>query len=360
MGFLQNIVAAPISWLYGMGVSLRHYFYNTGIYKSEEFDIPIVCVGNITVGGTGKTPTTEYLVQTLSSYYYVAVLSRGYKRKTKGFLLCEPNMSYRRIGDEPKQMKMKFPTVPVAVCENRREGIKQIRSHHPEVNLIILDDAFQHRAVEPWVNIVLMDYSNPIYNDKLLPLGRLRDLKGTIRRANMVVVTKCPKGLTPLDRRLVSKNLELFPYQTLFFTRFKSDDALPMFRDLSGEKPLLLGSNVLAISTIANPRPFIAHVESSYNLVDKIAFADHHNFKMRDIAMIEDRLKSYPPDTKIVMTEKDAVKLIASKKIKPETRAKMYCISVSMKFADGKADYFNHILLQFVSENQKYKITHPE
>lgn len=360
MGFFREILAAPASWLYGMGVNIRHFLYNVGVFKSEEFDIPIVCVGNLTVGGTGKTPTTEYLVQMLSSYYNVAILSRGYKRKTKGFVLCEPNMSYRRIGDEPKQMKMKFPSIPVAVCEDRREGIKQLRKHHREINLIILDDAYQHRAIEPWVNILLMDYNQPIYNDRMLPLGRLRDTKGALHRAHIVIVTKSPKNLTPLDMRLVRDNLELYPYQALYFTRFKSDDAMPLFKDLSGEEALAKGSNVLAFATIANPKGFFEYLKETYKLLDKIAFPDHHDFMMSDIAMIEERLSKLPEDTKIIMTEKDAVKLIASKRISAATRAKMYYVPVSVKFADGKSDHFRHILSQYVSENQKNNITHPK
>ncbi len=360
MGFLRDIIAAPASWLYGMGVSIRHWLYDTEIKKSQEFDIPIVCVGNLTVGGTGKTPMTEYLVQVLSTYYYVAVLSRGYKRKTKGFLMCQPSMSYKRIGDEPKQMKMKFPTIPVAVCEDRCEGIRQLRATHPEVNLIILDDAFQHRAVESWVNIVLMDYSRPIYNDRLLPLGRLRDVRSALRRANMVITTKCPSSLTPLDMRLIKSNLELFPYQSLFFTSFKSGEAMPLFGDLSGESPIEKKSNILAMATIANPSSFFEYLGNNYKLLETVVFPDHHTFKMRDIAMIEEKLAKLPDDTKIVMTEKDAVKLIASKKIKNETKARMYCVSVNVKFADDKSDHFMHILSQYVSENQKFKITHPE
>ncbi len=360
VGFLRDIFTAPISWLYGMGVSVRHSLYDMGAYKSEEFDIPIVCVGNITVGGTGKTPMTEYLVQLLSSYYNVAVLSRGYKRKTRGFLLAEVGMSYRRIGDEPKQIKLKFPTIPVAVCEKRSVGIKKLRELHPEVNLIILDDGFQHRAVEPWVNIVLMDYNNPIYTDHLLPLGRLRDTKSSLRRAHMVVVTKCPENLTPINRRLVYKNLELFPYQSLYFTRHKSSELLPLFPSLSGEEAKPHKSPVIAIATIANPTGYLEYIESKYQLVDQFIFPDHYNFKMSDIAKIEEAISKAPEGTVIAMTEKDAVKLLASKKISKQTRALMYCISINVSFADGAEDHFMRILSQYVSENQKYKITHPE
>ncbi len=373
MGIVRDIGAAPFSWLYGLGLAVRHFLYNVGVFKSQEYDIPIICVGNITVGGTGKTPTTEYLIEILNGSYNVAVLSRGYKRKTKGFILAREDMSYRRIGDEPKQIKIKFPTIPVAVCESRREGIAKLREHHPEVNLIILDDAFQHRAVEAWVNIILIDYNNPIYNDSLLPLGRLRDFKGTLHRANMVIITKCPEGLTPLDCRLVRRNLVLYPYQTLYFTRFRSGSAYPLFPELIDNEPLEYNTPVVLVASIANPTGFIHHVEQNYALKGKVILPDHHAIKMSNVAKLEamidrsDReLNSDRDDgaarvrTRIVMTEKDAVKFLASKKISEETRSRMYCISISMTFADHKEEKFQHILSQFLKENQKYNITHPE
>ncbi len=361
MGVLRNIFAIPASWLYGAGVAFRHALFNWKIKKITEFDIPIVCVGNITVGGTGKTPMTEYLVELLSSYYNVAVLSRGYKRKTKGFILASPDMSFKRIGDEPKQIKLKFPTIPVAVCEKRVEGINRLRELHPEVNLIILDDAFQHRYVESWVNIVLMDYNNPVYEDRLLPYGRLRDFRSSLERAHMFVVTKCPDSLSALDCRIVRNNLEMFPYQSLFFTKIISGSALPLFPDLIGTTEALVDKHpVIAISTIANPTSYLDRIEQNYTLVDYIAFPDHHTFRMRDIERIEMMLKSAPEDTVIVMTEKDAVKLMGSKKIKKSTRAKMYYISISIAFNDNNDSSFIRILSQYVSENYKYKITHPQ
>ena len=168
MGILRNILTTPLSWIYGGIIGIRHALFNWKILKSQPFDIPIVCIGNITVGGTGKTPHTEYLIQVLSTRYNVAVLSRGYKRRSKGFQLAAVNSSFKRIGDESKQIKLKFPDIPVAVAEKRTEGIRRLRELHPEVNLIILDDGFQHRYVESWINIVLMDYNCPIWEDKLL------------------------------------------------------------------------------------------------------------------------------------------------------------------------------------------------
>ncbi len=360
MGVLRDIVTAPFSWLYSAGVSWRNSLFNWGVNKSEEFDIPIVCVGNITVGGTGKTPMTEYLVELLSQHYNVAVLSRGYKRKTRGFILAKPDMSYRRIGDEPKQIKLKFPTIPVAVCEKRSEGIKLLREAHPEINLIILDDGFQHRWVEPWVNIILVDYNNPIYTDRMLPLGRLRDSKRSLDRAHIFVVTKCPETIRPIDCRIMRNNMELLPYQSLYFTRMKTSKSMPLFPELSGNEPLAKDSPVIAISSIANPMKFIEHASVEFDLVDSVKFPDHHAYRMKDIARIEALLETAPEETAILMTEKDAVKLISSKKISEKTRARMYYNSVTVKFQDDGRANFYRILSQYVATNQKYNITHPE
>ncbi len=341
-----------------MGVSLRNSLYDWGTYKSVEFDIPIVCVGNLTVGGTGKTPMTEYLVQLLSQRYNVAVLSRGYKRRTSGFIIAKPDMSYRRIGDEPKQIKIKFPTIPVAVCESRVQGIRRLREMHPEVNLIILDDAFQHRAAEAWVNIVLMDYNRPIYHDKLLPVGRLRDKRSSMLRAHMIVTTKCPTNLTPLDCRIVRKYLELSPYQSLYFSKVSSSEAMPLFPALSGGDALPTGAPVIVMASLANPRGFLEHCTSKYNVVGQAIYKDHHALRMRDIAHVEQQLLDCPVGTVVVMTEKDAVKLMNSRKISEATLSRMYCVSINVRMEN--CGEFARILWQYVAKNQKYNITHPE
>jgi len=358
MGIMRDILTTPLSWIYGLGVSFRHTLFNWKILKSEEFDIPIVSVGNITVGGTGKTPHTEYLIQVLSARYNVAVLSRGYKRTSKGFQLAAVNSSFKRIGDEPKQIKLKFPHIPVAVCEKRAEGIHRLREIHPEVNLIILDDAFQHRYVEPWVNIVLMDFHCPIYEDKLLPRGRLRDRKNQIDRSQIILVTKCPKEVRPLDFMMVRKNLDLYPYQNLYFTRFESDVPQAMFPSLV-QKHLKPGDPVVALSAIANPRHFLDNLKKNYDLIHQMIFRDHYAFRMKDIYHLEDMLKSMPPETMVVLTEKDAVKLLNSRKISDNIKRRLYYVPISVRFVDGKEPEFQHQLEQYVRENQKYNILHP-
>lgn len=339
-------------------VGIRHTLFDWKILKSEEFDIPIVCVGNLAVGGTGKTPHTEFLVQVLSKRYNVAVLSRGYKRKSKGFLVASETSSFKKIGDEPKQIKLKFPSIPVAVCEKRANGIKLIREKYPEVNLIILDDAFQHRYVDPWVNILLMDYNRPIFEDRMLPWGKLRDHKKQMSRAQIIVATKCPETLRPLDYRIMQNNLELYSFQTLYFTRFHSEKPAPLYPNLP-QIGVRDGQSIIAMSGIANPTNFVARLEKQYKVEKVLSFPDHYSYKMPDIRLLEEMLKTLPEDTIIVITEKDAVKLMNPRKIPEDICRRLYYITVSVEFAnDREADFVNQIE-QYVSKNQKHNITHP-
>lgn len=197
----------PASWLYKMAVLFRHQLFDWGILHSEKFDIPVICIGNITVGGTGKTPMAEMVIAYMSQMHNVALLSRGYGRRTKGYREVKTDSHYRDVGDEPLQIKLKFPGTVVVVCEKRAEGIRRIRAEHPEVDLIIMDDGFQHRYVEPKINIVMIDATRPIQHDRMLPLGTLRDLPEELHRAHYFVVTKCPEKMAPIDRRIMRKVL---------------------------------------------------------------------------------------------------------------------------------------------------------
>ena len=206
---IMDALLTPFSWVYGAGVWLRNTAFNIGLLPQEEFDVPVVSVGNITVGGTGKTPHVEYIIEALYRRYHVAVLSRGYKRKTKGFILASNNMTPRDIGDEPYQIYRKYSgLITLAVCEKRRKGIRELLRIDPNINLILLDDGFQHRYVIPKVNIVLVDYNRPPYEDRLMPLGTLREPSERLLRCDMVVVTKCPTDLTAMDIRMMKKNLD--------------------------------------------------------------------------------------------------------------------------------------------------------
>lgn len=305
----------PFSWLYGAVTNVRNMLFEHNVLPQEEFDVPVVSVGNLTVGGTGKTPHVEYIVGMLAQTYNMAVLSRGYKRKTKGFVLANSNSTPDTIGDEPFQIYHKYGRfAKVAVCENRRSGIKELIKQFPDLQLIILDDAFQHRYVKPKVNILLMDYNRPIYDDKMLPLGRLRESAHQTQRADMVIVTKCPEGLAPLSYRLISKRLDLMPYQHLYFSNYKYSHVEPVFSD---EHPYSVDLNaltskdsVLLVTGVANPRGLIRHFKNYPFKVRICHFPDHHNFSKKDLMEIKDKFLSLKGERKIILTtEKDAVRL---------------------------------------------------
>lgn len=351
-------VLAPLALIYGCIVSIRHKLFDWGILRSKEYDIPIVCVGNITVGGTGKTPVAEFLIEYLSRDYNVALLSRGYGRRTKGYREVNVDSSFLDVGDEPKQIKLKYSEVVVAVCEKRVEGIDTIRELHPEVNLIILDDGFQHRYVEPWINIVLMEYSRPIYRDHLLPWGSLRDTTSQMYRANYVLITKCPDNISPIDMRLVGKYLGLYPYQSMHFTRMESTEAIPLFADVAPTPVATPGVSVVAMSGIGNPESFHRAVSARYNLVGKLTFPDHHPYRSRDLDKMLRALESAPDDAIIVTTEKDAVKLTNRRKIPVELQRKIYFTPIKLSFTDESEKDFINQLEYDVRTNPKYSLLH--
>ena len=355
---LPPLISVPLSWLYGMVVHIRHKLFDLKILRSEEFDIPVVCIGNLTVGGTGKTPVAELLIERFSEHYRVGVLSRGYRRRTKGFVLSTPTSSARTIGDEPRQMKLKYPSVPVPVCEKRAEGIRLLRKAHPEIELIILDDAFQHRYVEPWVNILLMDYNNPVYRDRLLPWGRLRDTRNQIHRANFVLVTKCPDDLNPLDMRIVINSLGLFPYQSLYFTRMRQGEITPLFADRAVGK-VREGDPVIAMSGIANPVPLLENLRKRFDVVAELTFDDHHTYRLSDMRRLEALFAAYP-DAVVLTTEKDAVKLTNRKKVPEAVQQRLYYVPIHVSFvADSESEFLRQLEL-YVRTNQKYSLLHPE
>lgn len=302
-----------------MVVALRNLMFKWGVFKQREFKIPVIVIGNLAVGGTGKTPHTELVVDLLRSRYNIAVLSRGYKRSTKGFILATPRSTPTDIGDEPYQIFHKFGCeIPVAVCESRVKGIEEILRLLPDVNLVILDDAFQHRYIKPTVSIVLTEFDRPAYEDRMLPLGHLREPFKSINRADIVIVTKCPDDPKPIDYRVKSGKLGLMPFQRLYFSSFRYRELAPVFPESIKDKKDMLrleqldtGDAVLALSGIANPRPFIRWLKKSGAIVKSKSFPDHHNFQRRDLELIRRLYAKLPAKGRryIITTEKDAVRL---------------------------------------------------
>ncbi len=328
------------------------------ILPQHEFDVPIVVVGNLAVGGTGKTPHTEYIVNALRHNYHIAVLSRGYKRSTKGFILATPFSKPRDIGDESYQMYQKFEhKVTVAVCEDRVHGIRELLRLDSEINLIVLDDAFQHRYVKPAVSIVITEYNRPLYEDKMLPYGRLREPVRGINRADIVVVSKCPDKMRDLDYSLFKKNLGLFPYQDVFFSRYVYQDLVPLFPEMSRTVPCLdwmdENDSVLAVAGIDNPRPFIRYLKSFLPKVRVNIFSDHHNFSRKDFELLLNRFKTMKGKNRVLITtEKDAVRMAASPYFPPELRTVTYYLPVKAEFSDHGNQVFDQNLTRLIRNSR--------
>ena len=337
---MKQLLLKIASILYGLGLRVRHWMFDVGMLHSEKYDIPVLCVGNITVGGTGKTPAVEMLVGYYAKTHNVAVVSRGYGRKTKGYLEVSVDDSYIDVGDEPLQIKRKFPNVPVIVCEKRAYAIERIREQMPDVNMIIMDDGFQHRFVQPYLNIIMVDASRPVERDHLLPYGQLRDTISSLHRAHYFIVTKCPDDMTPIQMRIQHKVLTFKPSQQVFFTRFKRSVMRTLIEDRP--MPMVAGSKVIAMSGIGNSEVFNEDLRSRFNVVETLDFEDHHTYRLGDLALMQKALERNP-DAVIITTEKDAVKLFNSRKIPAEVSSRILYESVELAFVDGTNEFFQKL-----------------
>ena len=349
----------PLSWLYGIGVRLRNNLFNLGILKSRSFDIPIISVGNITVGGSGKTPHVEYLIKILKDNFKVAVLSRGYKRKSKGFVLSSKTTPMSMIGDEPYQMKKKFPDVYVAVDKDRCNGIERITTMNEtkDTDVILLDDAYQHRYVKPGINILLVDYHRLLIYDKLLPAGRLREQKKKKKRADIVIITKCPKELKPMDFRVIRKAMNLYPYQSLFFSTLKYGNLKPAY---CGEDRTLDSirkeDNILLLTGIASPKQILIDLQPYTDNIKSMSFPDHHQFTQKDIEDINKTFAEMPSPKIILTTEKDNTRLFGMEGLSDDVRHNMFILPVEIELMLNQEEEFNEKIIGYVRKNSRNSI----
>ncbi len=351
---MREILLFPFSVLYGLITSFRNFLYDSKILKQHEFDIPVISVGNLTVGGTGKTPHAEYLISLLKKDFNIAFLSRGYKRKTKGFVLADKHSCVNNIGDEPVQIKQKFPDITVAVCEKRVVGIKKLISNEAlNIDVIILDDAFQHRSVRPSINILLIDYTQQIFNDNLLPAGRLRESTRAKYRANFIIFTKCPPQLKPIDQRIIKNKLDIRPYQNLFFTGIVYGEISP------AEKGRALFGNdmrkytVLLITGIGNPKPLLSYIEPQVGEIIHLEYGDHYKYKETDIEKIEAQYHAIESPYKMILTtEKDLVRLKSTPYLPDGFMEKLYYIPIEIRFLERMREAFNKRIINYVTENR--------
>lgn len=328
------------------------------ILPSEEFNLPVISVGNLRVGGTGKTPHIEHLIRFLQTNYKIAVLSRGYKRKSKGFVLAEMNTKVDEIGDEAFQLKRKFPGILVAVDEKRKRGINRLLRMEAGPDVVLLDDAFQHRYVIPGLSILLEDFSQPAIKDFLLPAGRLREPFSSKKRADIILVTKTPGSTKAIDMRIRAREAGMHELQHLYFTKIRAGDPLPVFEgDFSQHrKP---GNRILLVSGIANPRTLKPFARKISTRIEEITFRDHHDYSIEDIRNICDKFNAIDSESKIIITtEKDAVKLMKFKDVFGEIESFVFYIPIQVEFLNNDAKNFNSQILTYVSSNKRNSILH--
>lgn len=358
---LSLLLLYPVSRLYGIGIAVRNKMFEYGMLKQQEFDIPIVVVGNLAMGGTGKTPHVEYIVESFLGRRNIGVLSRGYKRATKGFVLATPQSRPEDIGDESYQIYRKFgPEVTVAVCEKRAEGIKKMREINPKLDLIILDDAFQHRYVKPSASVILTEYNRPVFADKLLPYGRLREPARALNRADIVVVTKCPVDMKPVEYSIYAENLQLFPYQKLYFSRYNYGHLVPVFADAASDIPALdtltPDTSILVVTGVANPKPFVKFLRRHKAKVKLKRFTDHHNFTSTDMEEIATLFDSLPGSRKfIVTTEKDAVRILNNPYFPHRLKRFIFYVPIKVEFIDRDGQDFTAALEKTIRDSRLFK-----
>ena len=349
----------PFSWFYGLAVKTRNTLFEMGMLKSRAFDVPVISVGNITVGGTGKTPHVEYLVRLLKDKFNVAVLSRGYKRKSSGFIKAGKNTTMPEIGDEPYQMKKKFADVTIAVDKNRCHGIDMLTEQDDKLDVILLDDAFQHRYVKPGINILLVDYHRLIIYDKLLPAGRLREPLSGKDRADIVIVTKCPKELKPMEFRVVTKAMHLYPYQRLYFTTLDYAELQPLFQTDKKNIPSLdnlQDTHVLLLTGIASPEQLLHDLSPIVPHLSPLTFADHHQFKKKDVQLINDTFAAMLSPKIIITTEKDATRLNDTEGLSDEVKRNIYVLPLQITFMQDQDNTFNQQIIDYVRKNSRNSI----
>ena len=348
----------PFSWIYGSIVRFRNWLFDMGLKKSKSFSIPIISVGNITVGGSGKTPHVEYLIRLLHDKAKIAVLSRGYKRKSHGYVLAEESTTMPEIGDEPFQMHQKFSDIYVAVDAKRARGIENLQNDEAtkDVDVVLLDDAFQHRYVKPGINILLVDYHRLIIYDKMLPAGRLREPLSGKNRADIVIITKCPKDLKPMEFRVLTKAMDLYPFQKLYFTSIDYDTPKGVFEEKQIELDKLQDYHVLLLTGIASPKQMEHDLKPMTKDITNLSFGDHHSFKGKDIDRINDAFESMPEPRIIITTEKDAVRLRETEGLYEKVKSNMYELPIKVIFMLDQQDNFNEKIISYVRKNSRNSI----
>ncbi len=353
---LSKIPLLPLALVFGFVTFLRNRLYDLGLIKSYQPLKHTICVGNLSVGGSGKTPHVEYLINLLKAEFSLATLSRGYKRKTTGYIIADSQSTAEDIGDEPLLYKTKHANLTVCVDVNRVKGVKKLAVHEPSPQIIILDDAFQHRPIKCGLNIVVSEYENLYYNDSLMPVGRLRESKSGMRRADIIVISKTPEKTTPVEIRNVLKDVKPLPHQYVFFSYLKYGDIYSISNVDEKINTLndLFRYRLIVFTGIANPAPMITYLKEYSAGVSHLPFDDHHQYTVADIANIQKYYETFDGGNKlIVTTEKDLMRLKLPEIWAIAERMNIFVLPVEVTFKD-KTEEFNEIILKYARTNRIY------
>ena len=339
----------PYSW----AVTIRNIAFDAGWLESKGFDLPVISVGNLTVGGTGKTPHIEYIINLLKDEFRIATLSRGYRRKTKGYYKAGENCKSTEVGDEPAQIKKKFPCITVAVDEKRVNGITQLLKEDEKLDAILLDDAFQHRYVTPGLSILLVDYNRPTWRDNVLPFGRLRETATGIKRAHAVIVTKCPADISREQMEYYKKRLGAKEGTPIFFSTVCYDEPIAIFDVKEKRCEIDNGSEILLLTGIARPEPLKKELERRGANVTLMKFPDHHHFTSAELKEIASKFESLSPQNRrIITTEKDAERIVGRNDLPSIIEENIYTIPIKVRITENE-EMFNQIIVDYVRKNQR-------
>ncbi|MBP9994798.1 MAG: tetraacyldisaccharide 4'-kinase [bacterium] len=344
----MKLLLYPLSIIYSIVLFIRHKLFDYNIIKSRSFDVSTICVGNLSFGGTGKTPHTEYLIRLLSDSMRVAVLSRGYGRKTRGFVMAHEGVTHEDIGDEPMQYFTKFPGITVAVDEKRGEGVRMLMEMDEKPDVILLDDAYQHRSIKAGLNILLTDYHNIYSKDTLTPAGNLRDIKHAARRADIIIVTKCPAVLDPYSKRNIIESLRPKSHQKVLFSKIIFDELTPV-NEAARTVNVSENRSILLFCGIANPYPLEDYMNRKTNSLTIMHFNDHHEYSDNDFDEITGNFEKIIGKKKIaVTTEKDFMRMADNSYLCKFENMPLFTIPIKVRFHDDNEEIFNKEIFDYV------------
>ena len=345
-----KLLLYPFSLLYGAIMWLRNRLYDTAIYSSVQFSVPVISVGNLSTGGTGKTPHIEYLMRLLQYEYLVATQSRGYKRRSRGFKLADETTTAYEIGDEPMQFKLKFPEMSVSVCEERMTGIPALLAEKPETEVVLLDDAYQHRSVKAGLNILITDYARPYYTDYVLPFGNLREGRKAAKRAHVIIVSKCPEQLSAAERATITARIKPLPHQKVFFTHIQYGTCFDFF---TGEAVVIpKEQHIVLVSGIARPEPMLQHLRAQAADVHLLRNPDHHYFTAANLEEMRQTCTNWADrQPVIVTTEKDATRLALHRETLQSWNIPVWVLPIEIEFLEHK-EQFDQIVLEYIVDTR--------